>query len=58
MGTTTGVSSIITSVSRKSLTFGNQFVESRTTVAKVPVSSPRFEAPVVGGTVGEPRLGS
>jgi hypothetical protein len=58
MGTTTGVSSIITSVSRKALTFGNQFVESRTTVAKVLVSSPRFEGPVVGGAVGEPRLGS
>jgi hypothetical protein len=54
MGTTTGVSSIITSVSCRALTFDSQFVESRTTVAEVLLFSPRFEASVGGGA----RLGS
>ena len=58
MGTTTGVSSIITSISRKALRFGNQFVESRTRVARVPLFSSRFGAPVVGGAAEEARIPS
>lgn len=49
IGITIGVRRIITSVSRKVLTFGSQFVESRRRVARLALCSPAFEASGAGG---------